>query len=61
MKIRLGYNMGYAGTDSEWTENIPADIVEAGEEAINDYIAETEQNVYEEACQKISVWVTIEQ
>jgi hypothetical protein len=61
MKIKLGYSMGYAGTDTEWTEDIPPDVVEAGEEAINNYIAETEQHIYAEACEKISVWATIEE
>jgi hypothetical protein len=61
MKIRLGYSMGYAGTDTEWIEDIPTDVVEAGEEEIAAYIAESQDQLYAEACEKISVWATIEE
>jgi len=61
MKIRLGYSMGYAGTDTEWTEEIPEDVVEAGEEEIAAYIEGFQNALYAEACEKISVWATIEE
>jgi hypothetical protein len=59
MKIKLGYSMGYAGTDSEWTEEIPDDVVEEGEEAIEAYRDGLVDSVYNEACEKISVWAEI--
>lgn len=59
MKIRVGYSMGYAGTDTEWLEEIPEDVVTAGQEAIDGYIDYTYQYLYDEACQKISVWAEI--
>lgn len=61
MKISCGYDMGYAGTDSEWTEEIPQDVVEAGSEAIQEYVEEARQVIWEEACQKISVWAEIKE
>lgn len=61
MKIRCGQNMGYAGTDSQWTEEIPEDVVEAGSEAIEEYLEEARQLIWEAACQKISVWAEIEE
>lgn len=61
MKIKLGYSMGYAGTDTEWTEDIPDDVVEEGEEAIAGYLEETRQHLWKEACEKIEVWAEIEE
>lgn len=61
MKISCGYSMGYAGTDSTWTEEIPDEVVEAGSEAIQEYLEETRQFVWEAACQKISVWAEIKE
>lgn len=61
MKIKVGYSMGYAGTDSEWTEEIPEEIVEAGQEAINNYLEELQNNLFYEASDKISVWAEIEE
>jgi hypothetical protein len=61
MKIRIGYSMGYSGTDTEWTEEIPADVVEGGEEEIAAYISDTQDELYAEACEKISVWAKIEE
>lgn len=61
MRIKLGYSMGYAGTDTEWEEDIPQDVVEAGKGAIEEYLEETRQHLYSEACEKISVWAEIEE
>lgn len=61
MQIKLGYSMGYAGTDSEWTEEIPQDVIEGGEEAIEAYLEEMREQLYGEACEKISVWAKIEE
>lgn len=55
MKIRLGYSMGYAGTDTEWIEEIPEDVVAEGQEAIDAYVEEANQHTFNEACEKISV------
>ena len=51
--------MGYAGTDTEWVEEIPEEVVAEGQEAIDYYVEETHQHLYNEACEKISVWVEI--
>ena len=59
MKIKVGYSMGYAGTDSEWTEEVPDDVVADGSEAIEAYLDETRDYLYEQACDKISVWAGI--
>jgi hypothetical protein len=59
MKIKLGYSMGFAGTNSEWVEEIPEDVVAEGQEAIDVYVDETYQHLYNEACDKISVWAEI--
>lgn len=61
MQIKLGYSMGYAGTDTEWTEDIPQDVVDNGEEAIEEYLEATREHIYSEACQKISVWAEIKE
>jgi hypothetical protein len=53
--------MGYAGTDTEWEEDIPQDVVDTGKSAIEEYLEETRQHLYSEACEKISVWAIIEQ
>lgn len=53
--------MGYAGTDTEWFEEIPEDVIAEGQEAIDAYIVDTYQHLYDEACQKISVWAEIEE
>lgn len=59
MKIKIGYSMGYAGTDSEWTEDVPEDVVAEGQEAIDSYVEETQQQLWSEACEKISVWAEV--
>ena len=61
MKIKLGYSMGYAGTDSEWTEEIPQDVIECGKEAIEAYLDGVCDSLYTEACDKISIWAEIEE
>jgi hypothetical protein len=59
MKIKLGYSMGYAGTKSEWTEEVPEDVIAEGKSAIEDYLDAAQDSIYAEACDKISVWVEI--
>lgn len=59
MKIKVGYGMGYAGTDTEWTEEVPEDVIAEGQEAIDKYIEETQQYLWEQACELISVWAEI--
>ena len=59
MKIKVGYSMGYAGTDSEWTEEVPDDVVAEGSEAIEAYLEETRDYLFQQACEKISVWAEI--
>ena len=61
MKIKMGYSMGYVGTDTECTEEVPDDIVEEGQEAIDAYVDAIYQHLYDEACEKISVWAEIEE
>lgn len=59
MKIKIGYSMGYAGTDTEWTEDIPEDVVAGGQESIDAYVEETHQHTFNEAYEKISVWANV--
>ncbi len=59
MKIKVGYSMGYAGTDSEWTEEVPDDVVAEGSEAVEAYLEETRDYLFQQACEKISVWAEI--
>lgn len=59
MKIRLGYSMGYAGTDSEWIEEIPEEVVAEGQEAIDAYLEGVCDSLYEEACDKIRIWAEV--
>jgi hypothetical protein len=59
MKIKLGYSMGYAGTDNKWTEEIPQNVIEEGDEAIEAYLEDVRDSLYAEACEKISVWAEI--
>lgn len=61
MKIKMGYSMGYAGTDIEWTEEVPDDVIEEGEEAIEAYLDSFRDSLYETACEKISIWAEIEE
>lgn len=61
MKIKLGYSMGYAGTDSEWTEEVPKDVVAEGQKAVEAYLDNIRDSLYEEACEKISIWAEIEE
>ena len=61
MKIKLGYSMGYAGTDTEWTEEIPEGVVAEGEEAIELYLEGMREAIYDMACEKINVWAEIEE
>jgi len=51
--------MGFAGTESEREEDIPQDIIDNGEEAIAEYIEDTHQHIFDEAKEKISIWVNI--
>lgn len=60
MKIKVGYSMGYAGTESEWEEEIPDDVVAEGDDAIEAYLEGVRQWLFEDACEKISVWAEIE-
>jgi hypothetical protein len=59
MKIKMGYSMGYAGTDTEWIEEIPEEVIAQGAGAIDLYIEGVNNSLYDEACQKISVWTEI--
>lgn len=59
MKIKVGYSMGYAGTDLSWTEEVPDDVVAEGSEAVETYLEETCDYLYQQACEKISVWAEI--
>jgi hypothetical protein len=59
MRIKLGYSMGYAGTDSEWQEDIPEDVVAEGQNAIDAYIEQLQGEIWQEASEKISAWVEI--
>lgn len=61
MKIKLGYSMGYAGTDTEWTEEIPEDVVAEGDDAIEAYLDDVRDSLFNEACEKISIWAEIEE
>lgn len=47
MKVLITEDYGFAGTDTSYEEEIPENIVEAGEEAISGYIAELEQSIWE--------------
>ena len=55
MKIKLGYNMGYAGTNIEWEEEVPKDM----EDSIENYLEDVRDSLYNEACEKISIWAEI--
>jgi hypothetical protein len=55
----MGYSMGYAGTDTEWIEEIPEEVVAEGGGAIDLYIEGVNNSLYDEACEKISVWTEI--
>jgi hypothetical protein len=59
MRIKLGYSMGYVGTDSEWQEDIPEDVVAEGQNAIDAYIEQLQGEIWQEASEKISAWVEI--
>ena len=61
MKIKLGYSMGFAGTEIEWEDEIPEDVVAKGDEAIDEYLDRVRDNIWEEACEKISIWAEIEE
>lgn len=55
MKIKLGYSMGFAGTDSEWIETVPEDM----EDSVQEYLEDVRDSLYADACEKISVWAEI--
>jgi hypothetical protein len=59
MRLKCGYSIGFAGTESEWEEDVPDEVVAAGQDAIDEYVEETHQGIFEDACEKISSWVTI--
>ena len=59
MKVKIGYGMGYAGTDEEWIETIPEDVVAEGKDAIEEYLDGLQDGAYEAACERISTWATI--
>ncbi len=59
MKIKVGYSMGYAGTDSEWIEEVPDEIAAEGQEAIEEYLDSVRDDLWQDACEKISVWAEI--
>lgn len=61
MKVKLGYSMGYAGTDTEWLEEIPEEIVKGGKEAIATYLEEMQEQLWHQAIERISCWVNIEE
>jgi hypothetical protein len=59
MKIKIGYSMGFAGTDTRWEEEVPDDVVAEGQEAIDAYLETVQEHAWQEACEKISVWAEI--
>lgn len=61
MKVKCGFSMGYAGTDEEWTEDVPDDVVEEGQEAVDAYLNGVRDSLFSQACEKISVWAEIEE
>lgn len=61
MKALVGFSMGYSGTATSWEEEIPKDIVEEGKASIEYYLENMQQEAYEMACDKISVWAKIKE
>jgi len=59
MKIKLGYSMGYAGTDTEWEESLPEDIDPNDKQAVEAYLEDLQNVVWDTACQNISVWAEV--
>ena len=59
MKIRILGSYGFAGTDFYYTEDIPEDIVEAGEVAIQEYIEDEQNYVWEDMCQRLELSITL--
>jgi hypothetical protein len=61
MKVKMGYNMGFAGTETEWTEEIPAEVVAEGDDAIEAYLDDLRDSIWNEACEKIEIWANTEE
>lgn len=59
MKIRITGSFGYAGTDFNYTEDIPKDVVEGGKNAIDDYIEDEYLYKREEMCERLSLSIEI--
>lgn len=59
MKIKLGYSMGYAGTETEWEEYLPEDIDPNNKEEVEAYLEDLQHVVWDTACQNISTWVKV--
>ena len=56
MKVTIFTSMGYAGTTTEEEIDIPKDVVEAGEKAIEEFIEAEEMAALEYAYSTVSVW-----
>lgn len=61
MKIKLGYSMGYAGTDIEWEEWLPETVDPNNEAEVATYLEARQQELWEDACERISTWAEIKE
>jgi hypothetical protein len=59
MKVSITTDYGFAGTQESWEEEIPAEIVEAGEAAIEEYIAALHNGVIDSMVERLSCSVEI--
>lgn len=59
MRIRIHESYGFAGTDDSYEEEIPEAIVEKGESAIQEYLADLEEGIWQNMIERLSFSIDI--
>lgn len=59
MRVKIYQSYGFAGTDTEYFENIPQEIIEQGEEAIAEYVETLTQDLWGSMTERLEVSVTV--
>jgi len=57
IKITINYNIKFTNTNTEWIEEVPQEVVTKGPEAVQEYLTDLQNQIWEQACENISVWV----
>jgi hypothetical protein len=59
MKVMVYTSYGFSGTDDNYEEEIPEDIVEKGDSAIQEYLADLEEGIWQNMLDRLSLSIEL--